>query len=355
MDLVSKLAIEYSWLHNYLLQVSAAAKSRRDHRNAIKHHVFENVRKLRPTKKDDIVCIMVARNETLRLPDALRHHRELGVNRFAIIDNLSDDGTREYLLEQPDVDIIATANSYAEARSAVYWFERLSIEYDKGNWFLLVDPDELFIYDGMRHHDLHDLGRLLEKRKAFAMPAPLIDLYSDSDILEVEYEAGQKMVDCCRYFDCTGYLKGVGSKGERWMRGGPRTRLLSTPEEPFKHALMKYPFYRMDRRLQRISIHQISPQPRPNVPVGALLHFKYLSDFASRVHKAIEYGQHYQGGIEYKKYAEGLENHKFKSMMYRGSKKFWGPHSLIEYELMSKIKWPKSIPVRRVVPEGVFY
>ena len=320
MDLKTSAALAVDRPLRYCTRVAQAEEARRQHAEIIKHHVFENVRKLRPLKKNDIVCIMVGRNEMLRLPDALRHYRALGVDRFAFIDNLSDDGTREYLMEQPDVDVVATGNSYAEAHSAVYWFEKISLSYGWGRWNVLVDPDELLVYDGMHSHDLHDLTRVLEKRRALAMTAPLVDMYSDAEINHVVYESGQPMIECCRYFD--GDLKWTnGPNGERYFSGGPRRRLLSRPGQPFKHSLMKHPVYRTDRRIIRESIHQIDPRPHRRVPTGALLHFKFLSDFSDRVQRAIEHGQHYQGGIEYKRYAEGLTDGTLLTMMYENSRR----------------------------------
>lgn len=320
----------------YAQQVAKAENMRKSHANKIKHHVFTNVRKLPAPKKNDVVCIMVGRNEMLRLPDALRHYRELGVDRFAFIDNLSDDGTAEYLLEQPDVDLISTASSYAEARSAVYWFEKVSLSYGLGRWIVLVDPDELLVYDGMDRHDIHDLTAFLDKRRSLSMCAPLIDMYSDLPIHEVRYERGDRMMDCCRYFDGD-YTWYVNSREERYLNGGPRRRMLSTEDQSFRHSLMKFPVFKTDLKLSRSSIHNISPLPSWSIPTGALLHFKFLSDFSDRVQKAIEYGQHYQGGIEYKKYAEAIANGSLRTMMFDGSRYMESVSDLIAAGVVTRI------------------
>src|SRR5262249_15628935 len=47
---------------------------------------------------DDIVVVIAVRNERLRLPYLLEHHRRLGATRFLVIDNGSDDGSVELLL-----------------------------------------------------------------------------------------------------------------------------------------------------------------------------------------------------------------------------------------------------------------
>ena len=46
----------------------------------------------------EIIAFGCFRNEKLRLPYLLEYHKNLGVNRFFIIDNASTDGTVDYLL-----------------------------------------------------------------------------------------------------------------------------------------------------------------------------------------------------------------------------------------------------------------
>ena len=78
----------------------------------IKDHLIEPVRVLARPRPTDIVAVIVARNEALRLPDCLSHHRRLGVKRFAIIDNGSTDESQDFLLTQPDVDIFYIHSGY---------------------------------------------------------------------------------------------------------------------------------------------------------------------------------------------------------------------------------------------------
>lgn len=54
-------------------------------------------------KPDDLLLFSTLRNERVRLPYFLNYYREMGINHFLIVDNDSDDGSAEYLAEQPDV------------------------------------------------------------------------------------------------------------------------------------------------------------------------------------------------------------------------------------------------------------
>ena len=60
----------------------------------------------------EIRLFAVIRNESLRLPSWLRHYRELGVNRFFIVDNDSSDGSGVALLKEPDVHLFHTRESF---------------------------------------------------------------------------------------------------------------------------------------------------------------------------------------------------------------------------------------------------
>ena len=43
---------------------------------------------------DGPISVSLCHDEMLRLPDFLRHHREIGVRHFIVVDNASTDGFR---------------------------------------------------------------------------------------------------------------------------------------------------------------------------------------------------------------------------------------------------------------------
>src|SRR5690606_14778872 len=64
------------------------------------------VKTLAPAAADAITLVACMRDEAIRLPDFLRHYRDLGVSRFILIDNHSRDGSRELALAAPDVELL---------------------------------------------------------------------------------------------------------------------------------------------------------------------------------------------------------------------------------------------------------
>ena len=72
-----------------------------------------------------IVLIGCVRNEMLRVAQFLDHYRLIGVDHFAIVDNASEDGTAEWLEQQPDVSLYRTSQSFAAAGCGWAWVETL--------------------------------------------------------------------------------------------------------------------------------------------------------------------------------------------------------------------------------------
>ena len=102
-------------------------------------------------KQDRILLFTNFRNERLFAPWFLDYYRGLGVERFFIVDNLSNDGTADYLAAQKDVTAFASADSYAAARTGVRWINELIRRYGQDNWCLLLDSDEELVLPFPRH------------------------------------------------------------------------------------------------------------------------------------------------------------------------------------------------------------
>lgn len=328
------------------LKALLMARDIRRHKVAhINHHVFSDVRILGTPKPSDIIAFLTVRNEMLRLPDFLRHHRTLGVDRFVILDNASADGSVDYLVSQPDVDVITTSNSYSEAYSGTYWREILVNRYGFNRWYLILDADELLVYDGAPHRDLHQLAEHLTKWKAKSFPAPLIDMYSEKPMTEVSYSPGDSMLATCRYFDGKSYLVQKDRDGHVVsIYGGPRSRVFTKDGKPFENAIEKYPFLFWDRTLWRKNIHHLSIYNDRRGPCGALLHFKDLGDFKTKVANAVREKQHYRASTEYFVYHNALNDGSLTSFMYEGSVEYTGTRSLIDAGLMGRIFWDMARP-----------
>lgn len=103
-----------------------------------------------PDGRGECRVFMVCCNEAERLPYTLDYHRTLGVARFLVMDNGSDDGSLEFLLQQPDCHVFRTDNSFAGSRYGVAWVNALLDMHGREGWNLVLDADELFVFPQRR-------------------------------------------------------------------------------------------------------------------------------------------------------------------------------------------------------------
>ena len=66
---------------------------------------IEAVRKTAPCSAENPIVVLCVKNDLRRIQMLVEHYRSLGVEKFAFMDNGSEDGTFEWLLEQPDIDL----------------------------------------------------------------------------------------------------------------------------------------------------------------------------------------------------------------------------------------------------------
>ena len=143
----------------------------------------------------------VVRNENLRLPYFLDYYRRMGVIRFFIVDNDSQDGTTKFLREQRDCCVFHTAGSYAATRFGLDWLNPLINQYGDGHWIVLADADEIFVYPHCEQANLTELCAWLDRRGYQGVFALLLDLYSNRPLHEINYKRGENFLNACNHFD----------------------------------------------------------------------------------------------------------------------------------------------------------
>ena len=150
---------------------------------------------------DSVVACVVLRNEVSRIPHLLDHHRRLGVRRFFIVDNGSEDGSIEVLLDQPDVHLWSTSGSFREANYGAHWFEAILREHAPDNWVVIVDADELLWFDECETRSIDGLCAELEGAGHRAAPGVLLDLYPQGPLAEAQPSTDRSPLETSRWFD----------------------------------------------------------------------------------------------------------------------------------------------------------
>ncbi|WP_299984167.1 glycosyltransferase family 2 protein [uncultured Ruegeria sp.] len=306
--------------------------------------VQNNTSSIRP---QDVLLMSVVRNESIRLPYFLEYYRKLGVNHFLFIDNNSDDGTREILIDQPDVSLWWTDASYKQATYGLDWSNYLLRRYAHKHWVLSVDPDEFFIYPFCDTRPMRALTDWLDDTGVRSFGTMLIDMYPEGAIEDSPYSKGQNPFDIASWFDSGNYMITRNpTYGNLWIQGGPRARVFFS-ETPHKApALNKIPLVKWHRRYVYVSsthallprgLNQVYEERGGEKTSGALLHAKLIDSLGDKAHEEMERGQHYRASGEYRAYVDRLGD---KPIFWsKRSEKYINWRQLEILGLMSKGNW----------------
>lgn len=294
-----------------------------------------------------ILLFSTLRNERRRLPYFLRYYRDQGVDHFLMVDNDSDDGSREYLASQPDVSLWNTRHSYKRARFGADWLNWLQNRYAHRHWTLVVDPDEFFVYPFCDTRPLRALTDWLDASSIKSFSAMLLDMYPKGPIGAVPYREGQDPFEICNWFDSGNYVISRNRRfGNLWIQGGPRARMFFRDLPERAPALNKIPLVKWDRQYAYVSsTHMLLPRGLNLVydewggekASGCLLHAKFLDTFAAKAEEEMLRRQHYANSHEYKAYKAGLNDSP--DLWCRWSEKYINWRQLEILGLMSKGNW----------------
>lgn len=323
-----------------------------------------------PDDMREIRLFAVVRNEVDRLPYFLEYYRKLGVSRFFFTDNNSNDGSREYLLTQSDCHVYFTDDSYAEAVYGIHWNKKMLDTHGTGHWCLSMDADELLVYPHCETVGLQELCRFLQEEGSETMFTFLLDMYPKDGIKDAICEKGKPFQQITPYFDKDyAFVDRISLKPggklfpQKEVIGGPRTRCFYEDQGAdnkwkrlFMHVvergivalkkvkipvpyirlkatpLFKVPMVKWKKgNAYTASTHQMNTVPISTV-TGAILHFKFFSDFHERAVKAVTEGQHAEGAIEYKKYLELMDN--IGNLVYPGTTYYESSKSLLDCGLI---------------------
>lgn len=294
-----------------------------------------------------ILALVTLRNERVRLPYFLDYYRSIGIDHFLIVDNDSNDGSREFLADQPDVSLWTTGESYKGSRFGMDWLNHLLRRYGAGHWCLTVDPDEFLVYPHVNTRPLRALTDWLESSGQRSFSAMLLDMYPKGPITDQPYREGQNPFEIAAWFDPANYAIRKNRKFlNLWIQGGPRARSFFADQPQSAPALNKIPLVRWQRRFAYASsTHMLLPrslnlvydQDGGEMASGALLHAKFLSTFIAKSAEELDRRQHYADSQEYRAYHQGLQD----------AADFWCPQSrryrdwrqLEEVGLISRGNW----------------
>lgn len=284
------------------------------------------------------VLLCITRDNLHTVKTQVEYHRNIGVKHFAYVDNMSKDGTFEWLKEQSDISLFFTDETYhGDLKDA--WKRQVTdfLGYDR--WYLALDPDELFIYPGIEKKNINMYIDFLESKKIRCVLSPLIDMYSNGNIYE-ENICSRNIRERYCYFDVDTY-KMEKTNLAYTIIGGPRVRAFSTDERKFLCALQKYALIKLSEDML-IGTHLNYPYNHNFYTKGAiayLLHYKFLPEDFRKYEDLLNSGifLHSESlSFEYKKYVEAYKQNVNVSLYYKGSQKLNDSMDLMKINMIDK-------------------
>jgi hypothetical protein len=259
----------------------------------------------------------------------------MGIDRFLVLDDGSDDGTRDWLLGQgPDVHLFQAKSSFAASGGGMRWVNRLLDQHGSGTWCLAIDADEVLVYPHCETAPLPVLIDHLDRSGAGALAAPMLDLHAEQSLDDVRYQPGQSLIETFPWFDATAFVRRDSNDFPYFrLLGGCRTRIF------YEHAaagpvMQKVPLIRWQPEIRYTSSKHTAFPCRLADVSGVLLHFKYLPEFAAQVRADVARGQQFQGGKECRVYQRRLERGESLSFMAPPSQRYRHSSQLVDLGLM---------------------
>lgn len=266
--------------------------------------LISSVEKLKRVNEAEVAVVACLRNELFMLQHFLDHHRALGVTGFLIADNGSDDGTFEFLADQPDVALFAVDTDYSESSYGVAWQQALLSNFRTNRWSLIADADEFLFWNAARDGSLPDLVARFEAEGADAARVFMLDMYPQGSLSGVDLKGAgpfeqAPMVDKEPFRIVPG-ARGPYSDNTVWTSALRHRLIPGSRAELFvaqKYALMKYrPWMRLSAGLHFVTDLRLA---RQELFFG---HFKYNAAFREKAQAEVARQQHFNNAEEYRKY-----------------------------------------------------
>ena len=299
---------------------------------AIRRNISQNISNNTP------IFICVVKNDLQRVKMQIDHHKNLGLKNFVYIDNMSDDGTFEWLLKE-NVDIYRVNEKFsATAKNA--WIRQITDTYGYDRWYLILDSDELFVYPGVEHSKINNLIEFANSEKICLFQSFMIDMYSKDSINEkfsksISPDNYDIKAENC-YFDIDSYFISRDYKGDKIL-GGPRHRVFSEENKKFTPLLTKNSLMFLKKE-DIFGIHFSMPffKNFNNHIVTGLLHYKFLPEDNNKYLEIIEQGNYAGGSAEYKQYIKMLRKNEKITFYYDYSEKFNTSLDLLKINIFDK-------------------
>ena len=336
-------------------------------RPATTRDLMKSLREIGGNFDPDVLGLFsIMRDEMWFLPAFLDYYRGIGVRQFVILDDGSLDGTREHLLAQPDVVVLASEYGFGaparvshvpvlgsllpflgkEIRAGRAYKELIPQRYFKGKYALYADADEfLFLPPG-----LSSLAQVIDRLKAVdadCIAASFVEFFPASlpGLDEAApSESFEELLKRYSFFEKHRLLTLQAGQQPNKAGKSKSSELFEThlPDDGIdRHSpVLKTPIVRHNARTRRVGSHRTTQPPVPDMLL-TMAHFVFTGRFRDKVARAIEWKSHRGGGEKYRQYADLLKTMEQAGGSFEGpnTAKFADVGQFLQSGLML---WPKE-------------
>jgi hypothetical protein len=295
--------------------------------------------------RPDFPVFCRVRNEIYLLTHFLRHYRALGIEHFFFADDKSDDGSREFLLEQPDCTVLDADFRFNEMVGDTQGKDialcRMPLTILGEGWILSVDTDEFLILPEP-YSSVPELARDLDRRGKISCIASMVDFYPHR-LIDRTVDRSVSPFEAYPFFDVGPYfIWREGELGPHLIFGGVRHRINDwmfqrDPGKVWQHyrptMLQKVPLIRWGTGMTLESPHHANLPPFTGIQV-ALAHFKFHTDLDLKIMDGIESGFYQASSYYYRLLRKYMPVFEDRSLLALTSRRYREPADLVRANLM---------------------
>lgn len=309
--------------------------------------------------KSSLNLVSIIKNEAFFLKAWLDHYRNLGVEQFILIDDGSDDGSLEYLCDQPDCVVLQSPFKYGQeimqrsrrtpwrinsVRAGIKFKSLLPSKYSRGTWCIYADPDE-FLLLPRSISPLNTATNWLDNAGVGLVAGSVVEFYPQSidDMLTSAPPPSSfdELLALSPYFDKRPLIHIDRSGNINRLNKSASGRLFDTfgietdenkaksstkkhyPSNPMAigSATHKVPLHKPSWRIKLKSGHKGTVTPS-NIFMPCVAHFKFTPDMGRRTQEALRTRAWSRGSAKYTRYELLFQE------MRRCNGSFLGPDSV---------------------------
>ena len=275
---------------------------------------FELVVHRQPETRGKVAVFGIVRNERYLLPHFLEHYRRLGVRDFWLHDDMSDDGTFEYLLAQPDCGVTRSNLRFGDMFDDKVFGHRVKTIIPRkllmGRWVATLDADEFMLLPP-GFDTLAQLAGAMERNGLAVARALMMDFFPETlrSLRTAPMEASPFELN--PYFDPWKVLvwpDQMPNVTKISVTDGVRPRMLKEllrrgafgeNMKGYRYAnLNKSPLAFWSADMHSLGAHRMSVLPSDKLQL-VLAHFKFYPGHEARTEEAVREGVHWNGASEY--------------------------------------------------------